>query len=543
MNPLINEIWDQVTGGWRFRWLALAVAAALALVGWLVVFGLQDRYEAGTSVFVDTRTSLRPALQGLTVEQDVDAELNFVRQSLLASPSLLRVAREGGVLPASMIDRQRQELLTDLRNRIDISVHSANGHEEDRNTAGSIYHIAYQDHDRARSIRVVGILLDALVNETLGGKRVGSENAQQFLETQIADYEKRLRTAEDRLAQFKSRHIGLMPTEQGGYFAELQKESEAADNVRTKLAEAQSRRAALIRQLHGDVAVAAASAPGQAAAGGAGSKGAMDTLSRIDETQARLDELLLRFTDAHPDVIATRQTLEELKRRRAAEIEGLRAGDPDAAAASRASTNPVYQSVELALNQVDVDIADLNTELAQHESKVAELRRSLDTAPQVEAEFAQLNRDYDVNRAQYTALLGNLQKARLGERAANAGAVRFEVVQPPAAAFGPVWPRRKLFLSGILAAALAAGVALAYGLNYLFPVVSSAETLSKALGVPLLGQVTAAFPESEQRAFRRDLLRISMATVCLFVAFAVALVLSQTGYRLSLTALKHLVQA
>jgi hypothetical protein len=102
VNPLINEIWDQVTGGWRFRWLALAVAAALALVGWLVVFGLQDRYEAGTSVFVDTRTSLRPALQGLTVEQDVDAELNFVRQSLLASPSLLRVAREGGVLPASI---------------------------------------------------------------------------------------------------------------------------------------------------------------------------------------------------------------------------------------------------------------------------------------------------------------------------------------------------------------------------------------------------------------------------------------------------------
>jgi polysaccharide chain length determinant protein (PEP-CTERM system associated) len=543
VNPLINEIWDQVTGALRFRWLALAVAAALAFLGWLVVFGLQDRYEAGASVFVDTRTSLRPALQGLTAEQDVDAELNFVRQSLLASPSLLRVARAGGVLPASMIDRQRQQLLADLRSRIDISVHSANGHEEDRNTAGSIYHIAYQDHDRARSIRVVGILLDALVNETLGGKRVGSENAQQFLETQIADYEKRLRTAEDRLAQFKSRHIGLMPTEQGGYFAELQKESEAAANVRTKLAEAQSRRAALIRQLHGDVAVAAASAPGQASAGGGGSKGALDTLSRIDEAQARLDELLLRFTDAHPDVIATRQTLEELKRRRAAEIDGLRAGDPDAAAASRASANPVYQSVELALNQVDVDIADLNTELAQHESKVAELRRSLDTAPQVEAEFAQLNRDYDVNKAQYTALVGNLQKARLGERAANAGAVRFEVVQPPAAAFGPVWPHRKLFLTGILAAALAAGAALAYGLNYLLPVVSSAEALSRGLGVPLLGQVTAAFPERERRAFRRDLLRFSMATVCLFVAFAVAIVLSQTGYRLSLTALKHLVQA
>jgi len=242
-------------------------------------------------------------------------------------------------------------------------------------------------------------------------------------------------------------------------------------------------------------------------------------------------------------VIAARQTLADLKRRRAAEIESLRQGDPDAAAATRASGNPVYQSVQLALNQVDVDIAALNTELEQHEAKVAELRRSLDTAPQVEAEYAQLNRDYDVNKAQYTALLGNLQKTRLGERADSAGSVRFEVVQPPAAPYGPVWPRRKLYLAAILFCALAGAAGLAYGLNYLFPVVSSADALGKALGLPILGQVTEAFPRREQLTARRDLLRISMATVCLLVAFGVAVLLSQAGYRLNLLALKHLVNA
>jgi capsular polysaccharide biosynthesis protein len=182
---------------------------------------------------------------------------------------------------------------------------------------------------------------------------------------------------------------------------------------------------------------------------------------------------------------------------------------------------------------VDVDIADLNTELAQYQSNVAELSRNLDIAPQVEAEFAQLNRDYEVNKAQYTALLANLQKARLGERADNAGSVRFEIVQPPAAPFGAVWPRRKLLLAGILVAALVAGAALAYGLNYLFPVVSSPDALGQVVGVPVLGQVTTAFPEREQRAFRRDLLRISIATACLLVAFGVTIILSQAGYRLS----------
>jgi polysaccharide chain length determinant protein (PEP-CTERM system associated) len=384
------------------------------------------------------------------------------------------------------------------------------------------------------------MLLDALVNGTLGGKRAGSENAQQFLQSQITDYEKRLRAAENRLAEFKSRHIGLMPTEQGGYFAQLQKESEAVANGKTKLAEAESRRAALNRQLHGDVAVAAAT-PGQSGAGGAGSKGGLDTLSRIDEAQEHLDELLLRFTDAHPDVIAARQTLEDLKRRRAAEIESLRQGDPAAAAASRASSNPVYQSVQLALNQVDVDIADLNTELAQHESKVAELRRYVDTAPQVEAEYAQLNRDYDVNKAQYTALLGNLQKARLGERADVAGSVRFEIVQPPLATFAPVWPRRKLSMAVIFILALLGGAGVAYGLNYLYPVISSADALSRTMGVRILGQVSVAFPERERLAFRRDLLRLSLAAGCLVVMFGTALVLSQAGYRLSLAALKHTV--
>ena len=541
MSPLVAQVLDEIASAWRYRWYAMSLAALASLAGWLLVFSLPDRYEALASVFVDTRTSLKPVLQGLTVEQDVDAELNFVRQSLLAGPELLRIAHEGGVLPAGIDARQQEALVADMATRIDISVHSASGREEDRNTAGSIYRVVYQDRNRARSLRVAGILLDTLVNETLGGKREGSQSAQQFLEAQIQDYEKRLRVAEDRLASFKSRHIGLMPTEQGGYFAQLQKESEAASAIRTKLAEAQSRRVILTKQLHGDVAVAAAGSPVQS--GSVGSHGNLDTLSRIDEAQSKLDDLLLRFTDQHPDVIAARQTLEDLKKRRAAEIEGLRQGDATAAATSRASSNPVYQSVQLALNQVDVDIADLNTELSQHESKIGELRRMLDTAPQVEAEFAQLNRDYDVNKAQYTALLGSLQKARLGERADDAGSIRFEVVQPPTASLRPVWPRRGFLLFVVLLGALGAGAALAYGLSYLHPVVSSAAALAQSTGVRVIGQVSIAFPELRRKTMQRDLWRISLVTGCLLIGFAIALILSVQGYRLSLTALKQMVNA
>jgi polysaccharide chain length determinant protein (PEP-CTERM system associated) len=538
VNPIVNEVLDEVRSSWRFRWVALAAATGLSIAAWLVIFSLPDRYEAVSSVFVDTSTPLRPALQGLTVEQDVDAQINFVRQSLLTGPQLQRIARESGVLPLTGGDpRQQEQSLAGLSKRIDIQVHSASDRDEDRNRAGTIYRIVYQDRNRARALRLVSILLDTFVTETLGGKREGSENAQQFLETQIRDYEKRLRTAEDRLANFKSRHIGLMPTEQGGYFAQLQKEQETITDLKTKLAEAQSRRATLTRQLHGDVAVAATASSQQ----GSGASAGNDTLSRIDAAQAHLDDLLLRFTDQHPDVIAARQTLEDLKKRRAAEIESLKSGDAAAAASSRASSNPVYQSVQLALNQVDVDIADLDTEIAQHQAKASEMRRFLDTAPQVEAEYAQLNRDYDMNKAQYNALVGNLQKARLGERADNAGSVRFEVVQPPTAGLRPVWPLRPLLLAEALVASLIAGAGLAYGLHYLRPVVTSASALAQAVGAPVLGLVSVAFPERVRLENRRDVLQMSIAGACLFLAFVGVVIVSLQGYRLSLTALRQMV--
>jgi polysaccharide chain length determinant protein (PEP-CTERM system associated) len=537
VGPRWQQILDDTRGVWRFRWPAIGVAAALAIAGWLVIFALPDRYGARAVVLVDPRTAFAPALQGLAVEQDVGVQLNYVRESLLADPQLRQTAQQAGVFPPYAIDAVRQEeLLSQMKKQIELTVQSS----DDRSVAGTTYEISYQDVDRARSLRVVSILLDAFVNETLGGKRESSNSAQQFLQTQVRDYEKRLRAAEDRLAGFKSKHLGLMPSEQGGYFAELQKETEAVESTRTKLLTAVSRRNTLQGQLHGDAAISASTAAAPLARG-TGAMGA-DTVSRIAEAQAHLDDLLLHYTDQHPDVIATREVLVELKKRRTAEIESLRSGDANAAATSGASANPVFQSIQVALNQANVDISDLQTELGRHESKARELRQLLGTAPQVEAEYAQLARDYDVNKAQYTALLSNLEKARVGGRADEAGSVRFEVAQPPIASLRPVSPRRGLLLIAVLLAALAGGAALAYRLDRLHPVINSTADITRLAGVALVGVVGLAFPTQATAQARHELWRVCAAVACLVATFATLWYLSHVGMRLSIPAMKHLAQ-
>ena len=543
MTPTVDHILDEVRGAWRFRWVALLTAMVLALIGWFVVLSLPDRYEAYAQVFVDTRTDLKPALQGLTVEQSVDAQINYVRNSLLEGPGLEQIARESGVLSEDITDeRQRTKLLDGLRNRIRLSVSSAGNPGDDRVTAGSVYSISFMDANRDLALKVVDTLLREFSERVLGGKRMSSQKAQSFLEAQVKDYEQRLSDAEERLAAFKKRNVGLMPSDQGGYFAQLQTEVETAKKAETDLSRAVSRRAELWKQLHSDAAISAAGVSSPAGGSGGAPSGG-DTLSRIQEAQARLDELLLKFTDRHPDVIAARATLQELKQRRAVEMDSLRHGDASAVAASGAGNNPVYQSIQLELNKQDVEIAALRSDLAQYQSSVAELRQNLDNAPQVEAEYQQLNRDYEVNKTEYAALLANYQKARLGEQADNAGSVRFEIALPPTASPLPGWPKRVRLLAGVWFGATCLGVALAYALHNFRPVINSIHAITEITDFPILGIVSVAFPTKYRAERRREFRRIALGTACFVLALFGAITLNHAGVRLNIPAISAAVKS
>src|SRR5450755_3849654 len=118
MTPALDHVFDEVRGAWRFRWVALMTAFIVALIGWAVVFTLPDRYEADARVFVDTRTGLKPALQGLTTDQNVEAQINYVRQALLEGPQLEKIAAESSVLPPTITDeRARDNILNNFSNR------------------------------------------------------------------------------------------------------------------------------------------------------------------------------------------------------------------------------------------------------------------------------------------------------------------------------------------------------------------------------------------------------------------------------------------
>ena len=148
MNQLVDHLADEVRSAWRFRWIAFGVAGAVAVLGWLLVFSLPDRYESSARVFVDTRTAIKPVIKDLSIEQDVNAQLNFVRQSLLAGAQLRKIAEQTGVLLPTVVSPSEQaRVLKKLADGVTLEVRSAGENPKD-DSAGSIYSVSYQDQDR-----------------------------------------------------------------------------------------------------------------------------------------------------------------------------------------------------------------------------------------------------------------------------------------------------------------------------------------------------------------------------------------------------------
>lgn len=513
MNEQVEFLLAQAKSAWRFRRLAVAVAWAVACAGWTLVFLIPSQYESSARVFVDTNSLLRPLLEGIAIQPSTNDQVGLVRRALLSRPQLERVISETDLRLRVRSDRGKEDLIAELMKQISIDADVSSPRDREPN----LYAIKFMDSDAHLSYTVVKTLLDSLVEQSLGANRTDSDTAQRFIQRQLQEYERRLTESEGRLAEFKKRNVGSMPDERGGYFERLQAEMTALDQVSAALTVASNKRDELRSKLSGG--------PRDSTSPPSIVETSVD--GRIAESRARLEELLLRFTEEHPDVVALKATIRRLEQQRDEEIEMLRSNKGALGAPRSGSTSLVAQNLQIALNQAELDVTSLRAQLADRQQRVAGLRRSINTLPEVEAELMRLNRDYTVTRSEYEKLLQRYEQAKLSDAADRIDEVRFRVIDPPVQALVPVKPKRVLLLAAVLVLALGAGAGAAWLRGMLKPVLLSLGDLARALpNMVVLGAVDDIEAPGIAQARRRELVSLGAAVVALLFTGVVLILLS-----------------
>ncbi len=498
MRELYEQILTYIRGIWRYRWFMMLVAWLVSVIGWGIVYQLPDKYEANARVHVDTQSMLQPLLRGLTIGTNSSQRVQLVTRTLLRRPNMEKLARMTDLDLTALTPTDMEELLDDLEDDITIS----STREKD------LYTIAYSNADRQLSKRVVQSLLTIFVESTLGEKREETDSAQQFVEQQIKEYEAKLEAAELRLAEFKRTHVGMMPGSAEDYYGQLKNASAALQQAELSLREAVKQRDQFEQQMEDDEDSYLMFSEMQPGTGSL-----LD--ARIQGLYERMDDLLIKYTEKHPDVVEIRILIAELEEKR--EEERLLMDELDVGPAD----NPVYQQMKMQLSQADATVASMSSRVEEYQHRVNLLQEKVDTIPKIEAELKQLNRDYNVHRANYQTLLERREAANISEQAEISGdQLKFRVVDPPRVPINPSAPNRPLLMTLVLVLSIVVGAMLALMLFMLRPTFDRPRTVMEVIGRPVLGGVSMIHNKEWRTRHRQALVAFSLAGIGLLVVYA-----------------------
>jgi polysaccharide chain length determinant protein (PEP-CTERM system associated) len=518
MDELLAQLTAYARGIWHRRWIGLGVAWLVALVGGAVVMQMPDRYEASARVYVDTQSVLRPLLSGLAVQPAIDQQLGILSRTLVSRPNVERLIRMSDMDLQVRTAAQKDELIERLQKTLKIS------------SAGrdNLYTISYQDPQPAQAQRVVQSLLSIFVESGLGNKRQDADTARRFIEEQIKTYEKRLEEAENRLKEFRLKNLALLGGDGRDYFGRMGALSETLNTARLELRAAEQSRDALKREVAGEEPVFLP----ETGTGPQAVSIVPELDARIDTLKKSLDELLRRFTDQHPDVVGTRRVIEQLEEQRQKEIAAR--ARPAAGGARIAQANPVIQQLKIALAESEANVAALRAKASELEARHRQLQAAARLQPEIEAELAQLNRDYDVQKRQYEGLVARRESAAIsGDMDATGGVADFRIIDPPTVSPKPVAPKRLLLLPLAFVVALGAGLFASFVVSQVYPTIHDPRALREVSGRPVLGAVSLLVTGATRGAARRGHFAFATALGGLFAAVGAAIALMVASGRIA----------
>lgn len=489
MQELIHQALTQLRGMWHRRWIGLGAAWIVAIVGVAIVYKIPERYEASARVYVDTESLLRPLLAGLAVQPNLDQQVSLISRTLISRPNVEKLLRLADLDLQTTDAADRDELIDRVIKSIKL----------EGNVTSNLYVISYRDPDPGRARKVVQSLLSIFVESSLGDKRQDTQAAVKFLDEQIKRYEDNLQATENKIKDFRLKYLSVSNRGGQDYFARMATLSAAIDSARLELQSAQQARDAYKQQITGETPVFIPDTQTDE------TQAVPDVDARIAALKQDLDTLLRKYTEQHPDVVATRRLIAQLEEQRKTELAARRkaAAAAPARSASSLDQNPVVQQMRISLGDAEAAVASARAKLAGLEGQYQALKSQAQLVPQIEADFTQLNRDYDVQKKTYDNLVARREAASMGRDVQNTGGAQFRIIDPPRVSPQPVAPNRLALLGIVFALAVLSGLVGSLLVNQLMPTFHDARTVRDVTKRPILGMVSMLPSDALQRTRRR----------------------------------------
>jgi polysaccharide chain length determinant protein (PEP-CTERM system associated) len=451
---------------YKKRYLVVGVFAVIATLTTLVGVYWPKKYTSYSTVYIEDQSVLEPLLHGAAAPSTLRDRAMIAREVVYGRKLL-----DKALSTAWEIDEDDEEtkgqIIEGVKKRTLVT-----------NVGDNLVRIEYSDMDPARSRLVAQKMAELFISESLLAKSRESASAFAFIDQQVGEYQKKLRTLQNELKNFRNSNVDAQLGAEADSAHRLTELRDRLVQLDQDMREAEIRKSSLQSQLSAEA-------------------DASNVLSRSDEYRRRiaelrtqLDTLRLTYRESYPDVVHLNDQIRELERAAVAADKGGRAGSERNVGQEPLLTNPVYQELRRTFYETNTTVRTLSSRIGETRRLIEQEEARSRRIQAASAQLADFMRDYDVNEQLYQDLLRRREAARVSmslDRTQEGVTMRVE--EPAVMPHSAEGPSLVYFMLG----GVVAGILLPFGLVFSFqqvdPRVRHSSAIQERLGLAVLGVV------------------------------------------------------
>jgi len=437
---------------WQRRFLVLGCFLAFILAGTIAAFALPRTYRSTATLLVQSQ-DLPQTIVDSPVTGAVEQRIARIRQQVLSRGDLIQLIEQNDLYPDERRSQPLSKIIENMQHNTQVSALSGDLGQRggsQNSTIAIAMSFDYPDPAKAQAV------LQSYVTKFLSMDSQDLEDQAnltvRFLQDQANKLQTQIADIEGQITALKARNgavlagTGVPPLIDTG-------------SVSAQITSLQNENRQLLLQ----------------------SRRPDQGNSALASAEAQLAAAQAQYSDSHPDVVAAKERVSEL--RRIAAQSGADTSIQDQIAANN-------DAIRQLMGQREANLAQLNSAMAGKAQ-----------APAILEQATQLDNRASALRSQYQQVADNLLKAQNSSRmATEQRAERLSLVEPANLPDRPYSPDRFKLIGGGAAAGLVLGLLLALGLELLRKPVRSPRQIEQ-LGLPLLGVVPLLKTKENHRRF------------------------------------------
>jgi protein tyrosine kinase modulator len=461
------------------RWLLIA-ALTLAGVG-LAMAGtkmLPKKFTSETVVLVQP-PAIGPGVVEPVVSDDVNQRLATMQPQILSRSRLEPIIRKFSLFGEDQGRVSMDDLVDRLRKGIDVTPVQPMARTNAQGLPGFTISVTFDDAATAQQI--CSTVTSMFLEENSTVRQEKSEQATEFLRSQVADAKANLDQMDARLAAFQKAHLGELPDDRDMNLNVLSGLVAQLDAATQALGRAQQDKTFAESSLAEQLATWRATLEGHNPA---------TSEQQIATMEAQLTALKSRYTDDHPDVARLKRDIAAAKAALAAD------NDKKATAPEQPLHTPPepaqIKSLRDQIRQYEQVIQDRTTQQEELHRRIKVYQERVESSPTVEQEATALTRDYKSTQESYDNLNKQLQQAEMATRLEEKQqGEQFAILEPANYPDKPSFPNPLKFTLAGLGGGLAMGLGLTLLLEMRDTSVRNDKDVEALLHLPVLVSVPA----------------------------------------------------